>query len=90
MNNYENNIYGLSIFYILIEAGSRIFAPIPYLYIAIEKINPWEFPRILVILSKIKGQENFVAAQSSFEIIRKMFNYCKGAGCLTQCKAAIG
>ena len=29
MNNYENNMYGLSIFYKLIEAALMLFAPIP-------------------------------------------------------------
>ena len=38
-----------------------------YLYIVKEKINPWEFPRILMILSKMKKQETFAVAQSSLE-----------------------
>ena len=46
-----------------------------YLNIVIEKINPWEFPRILMILSKIKEKENFVVTQSSFKTIWKTFNY---------------
>ena len=45
-------MHGFFIFYIFIEAASRIFAL--YLYIAKENINPWEFSRILVILSEIK------------------------------------
>ena len=45
-----------------------------YLYIVKENINPQEFSRIFMILSKIKEQENYVEAQSSFETTQKTFN----------------
>ena len=39
-----------------------------------EKINPWEFLIILIPLSKIKEQETFIVAQSSFETTLEMLN----------------
>ena len=45
-----------------------------YLYVVKEKINPHEFPKILMILSKLKEQETLVAAKSSFKITQEMHN----------------
>ena len=53
MNSYENNIHRLFLVSVyLLKQLQRNLAL--YLYIVREKINPWEFPRILMTLSKIK------------------------------------
>ena len=52
--------------------GFKEFTPI--LYIAIEKINPQEFPRNPVISGKIKRQENFDVAQFFLKRVQKTLN----------------